>query len=982
MRWLSLVLLLTVCATAHAAEQSIFVAPGGNDANPGTLAKPFATLARARDEARKLKAAGAVTVYVRGGIYELTAPLTLGAEDSGTVARPVVYRAYRGEKPVLVGARRVSGFRPWKGSILQCDLKGTPLENITFRQLFCDGQRMEMARYPNADRSDPHFGQWAYVLATDPAPATNRSVSDNIAKSKDHFTATDDVIKPTWTNVQDAQVCIHPAYGWAWNTCGIKSADKATNVISLASPVGYGLMVGDRYFVRNLLEELDAPGEWYLDKRTKVLYFWPPQGSQVGQAARLPGAGEAARATGVYAPVTGTIVALEQAENVTVRGFTIEACDATAVTMKDCERCLIAQSTIRNCGAWAVSVTGGRRCGAVGNDITATGAGGVAINAGNRKTLERGDCFADNNYIHHIAEFQRTYNTGVNLMGVGNRATHNLIHDCYHQAILMGGNDHVVEYNIVHHTNLGSEDTGGLYMSSRDYTQRGSIIRYNVFHHCGGFGKENSWSPVREGKVKFHYPGFTWGIYLDAPEVGMTVFGNVLYDVPVCGLFNHEGRDNTWENNIVVDAPGFQISSGNYPDLDELSYSYIKKLREQGGYDVYRQHYPELGSYTDEAASHHTCAPGRFIRNIIYYTQDPGKYNTERRKGWNGQLVWTFRGSKASFEGFRFDHNCVYGPPDLPLKFSLTRTPEKAGMLTWDEWRQTGQDAHSVIADPMFVNPAKHDYRLKPGSPALKLGFQQIPLGQIGPYKSELRATWPIVEAPGAARLGDFTTERYFELPGYQAKPRVPAEYRVPRRSDIQVDGVLTEWPLDDPKAVMECREEYSGGDTAGLPSLACAAYDDQALTLAIRNPLRQPDKIVLTGGWGSRDGVEIAFQDVGAVTDRDKPGTVTPPTPILNLYGYPDGTVESLTIAGASAAQAERLRQGMTYAARRTDKGWECEWRLPWAAAGISPAPGKRLRFNLGVRKMEDRAWVVWRGTGGYNFDVAKAGILVLGPH
>jgi hypothetical protein len=948
------VLLPIICS----AEQALYVAPQGDDANPGTLAQPFATLARARDAVRTLKDAGAVTVYVRGGSYEMTSPLTLGAGDAGTAQQPITYRAYGDEKPTLVGARRISGFRPWKGGILQCDLKGTALENVTFRQLFCDGRRMEMARYPNADYQDPHRGVWAYVLASDPAPATNKSVSDDVARVKDHFTATDDVVKPTWTNIQDAQVCIHPAYGWAWNTCGIKSADPENHIINLANPVSYGLMIGDRYFVRNLLEELDAPGEWYLDRRTRTLYFWPPQPLTDKSV--------------VLAPVTGTIVALEKTANITLRGFTIEACDGDAVTMKDCEGCAIAQSTIRNTGAWAVRINGGKACGAVGNDIYATGAGGIAINSGDRKTLARGDCYADNNYIHHIAEFQRTYNTGVNLMGVGNRASHNLIHDCYHQAMLVGGNDQTIEFNIVHHTNLGSEDTGGLYMSSRDFTQRGTVIRYNIFHHCGGFGKDNSWTPVRDGRVKFHYPGFTWGIYLDAPEAGCTVYGNVLYDVPVCGLFNHEGRDNTWENNIIVDAPGFQVSSGNYPDLDVLSYSYIKNLREKGGYDVYRQHYPELDTYTDDAATHHTCAPGRFVRNILYYTSDPGKYNTERRKTWGGQLAWTYRGSKASFEGFKFDGNCLYAPEDLALRFSLTLSPEKGKTLSWEEWRKTGQDAHSILADPMFVDPAAHDYRLKPGSPVLALDFKPIPFDQIGPQESELRASWPIVEAPGAAELGDFTTERYFDLPGYKPQARVPAEYTVPKRSDVKVDGVLDEWPFADPKAVMECREDFTGGDTAGLPSVACAAYDTDALYIAVRNPLRQSDKIVMTGSWGSRDGVELAFQvalESGA------------PEPVLNLYGHPDGTIESLTIAGASAAQAEKLRQGVTYAARRTDTGWDCEWRIPWSAADIDPAKVRKLRFNLGVRKMEDKAWVVWRGTGGYNFDVAKAGTLLLAP-
>lgn len=951
---LAAVLVMMVMGAAFGAEQALYVATNGSDAARGTLSAPFATLQRAQTEARKLKGQGPVTVYVRRGIYEMTTPLALTAEDSGTVTRPVTYRGYGNEKPMLVGCRAVTDFRPWKDKIVQCDLKGTPLENVYFRQLFLDGKRMEMARYPNVDPKDPHFGKWAHVLAADPAPATNKSVSDNIASTKDHFTATDDVVKD-WTNVPDAQVCIHAAYGWAWNICGIKSVDKEKHIINLANPVSYGLMVGDRYYVRNLLEELDAPGEWYLDKRTKVLYFWPPE--------------PLTEKSVVLAPVTGNIVTLNNASNVTVRGFIIEGCDGDAVTLKDCDRCVVGGCVIRNCGSWAVTIGGGHKSGAAGNDIYATGAGGISINSGNRKTLERGDCYASNNYIHHIAQFQRTYNTGVNLSGVGNLASHNLIHDCYHQAILMGGNDNVAEYNVIHHTNLGSEDTGGLYMSSRDYTQRGNIIRYNIFHHIGGYGKANSWAPVRDGKVKFTYPAFTWGIYLDAPEVGCTIFGNVMWSVPVCGMFNHEGRDNTWENNIIVDAPAFQLSSGNYPDLDVESFSYLKNLREKGGYDVYLQHYPELATYNADPATTHTAAPGKFVHNICYYTPDGGKMLRERNKSWGGQLVWTFNGSNDTFAGFDFDNNCVYGPKDLPLKFSLTARPDSGKLVTWDEWLKTGKDAHSINADPLFVDPAKHDYRLKPNSPALKLGFKPIPFEQIGPQKDVLRASWPVVEAPGAAALGDFTTEEYFEIPGYKPQTRAPAEYKVVRRSDVKVDGVAQEWPWGDPKALMELRQEYTGGDTAGLPSVAAAACDDDALYVTVRNPLRNRDQIVSKGGWGQQDGLELALQDA-----QSKPAG-----PVYNLYGYPDGSFDSVTTAGATPAQAEKLRLATTYAARLYEQGWECEWRIPWSAMGIDPTKVKRLRFNIGVRKPENKAWVVWHGTGGYNFDVANAGTLIL---
>lgn len=776
-RWfiMTFFLLSGICGNSRAID--LFVAPNGNDSWSGMLGAPdkegrdgpFASPLRARDELRRLKSAGKLeqpaTVYLRAGVYRLTSAISLGPEDSGTPQAPIVWRSFENEKVVITGAQAVTGFEPWKDRIVVANLKGTALQDVVFRQLFFRGERQVMARYPNVDAADPHFGQWAYVLATDAAEPTNQSVSDNVPQVKDRFTATSDVIKSAWSKIEQSEIAIHPAYGWAWDTLPVKSVDRENNIIQMGRPASYGLMIGDRYFVQNLLAELDAPGEWYLDRDEKKLYFWPP-----GDAA----SGE------ISAAVSESLFVADGASSLTLRGLTLEGCGGNAVTLKNCEGCLIAACTIRNTGLWGVSIQGGHNTGAAGNDICATGAGGVSIDSGVRQTLTRGDCYADNNYIHHIAAFLRTYNTGVNLAGVGNRASHNLIHDCYHQALLVGGNDQLVEYNIVHHTNLGSEDTGGLYMSSRDYTQRGTIIRYNVFHHIGGFGKSNSWSPVRNGQVEYHYPGFTWGIYLDAPEVGCTIIGNVLYSVPVCGMFNHEGRDNRWENNIIVDAPAFRVSTGGYPDLDLQSYKYIQDLRKTDKYAAYLQHYPELATYTDDQSTHQTCAPGTFSHNIIYYTADGGRMIREQNKSnWGGaQLVWTFSGNEPSFKGFDFDQNCLYAPPELPLKFSLTVRPNAERLLDWEQWLKQGKDAHSLLADPQFVDAAHNDYRLKPESPALKLGFQPIPFDKIGPYQDPLRVSWPIVEAPGTAALGDFTTQRFFKLPGRDPMPAAELQPR------------------------------------------------------------------------------------------------------------------------------------------------------------------------------------------------------------
>ena len=83
------------------AGTDLFVAPGGDDAGPGTLDRPFATLARARDAARDGKGRGPVSIVLRGGTHHLRETLVLSPEDSGAPGAPVEYRAFEGESPVV-----------------------------------------------------------------------------------------------------------------------------------------------------------------------------------------------------------------------------------------------------------------------------------------------------------------------------------------------------------------------------------------------------------------------------------------------------------------------------------------------------------------------------------------------------------------------------------------------------------------------------------------------------------------------------------------------------------------------------------------------------------------------------------------------------------------------------------------------------------------------------------------------------------------
>ena len=395
--------------------------------------------------------------------------------------------------------------------------------------------------------------------------------------------------------------------------------------LTLAGNASYAIRPGDRYFVRNLLEELDSPGEWYLDRQTWTLYFWPP--------AEIAGGP-------VHVPTLKTILSINAASNVTFLGFTIECADGTAVSLRDSTDCRIARCTIRNVGGYcssgisAVSVTGGRNNGVIGNDIYEVGSHAVSLAGGDRKTLTPGGHYAENNYIHHTGVFYKQ-GVGVALRGVGNRASHNLIHDCPRFGVLHGGNDQVIEYNHIRHVDLETADTGATYSGGRDWlTPRGTVIRYNYLHDIFGYGKEHG---------EWVSPHYAWGIYLDDNSAEVHVLGNIVVGALRGLLHFHCGRDNLVENNIFVDGKLQQIEMNGWRDyshfIDQMAPAYEEYIK-LPAWKKYKG--LQEGGHPKDAVP---MANNRLFRNIIYY------HDAEARLYKHGRLP---------LDHFQCDYNLIW----------------------------------------------------------------------------------------------------------------------------------------------------------------------------------------------------------------------------------------------------------------------------------------------------------------------------------
>ncbi|HPX39039.1 MAG: hypothetical protein GXX88_11525 [Candidatus Hydrogenedentes bacterium] len=541
MRYTTGIMIMLAAAGFVFGAEPFYVATNGNDAWSGKLAAPnaessdgpFATLQRARDAIRAVKAqgelpVGGIEVVVAGGIYTLDAPFDLAAEDSGTAANRIVYRAADGAEVRLVGGRVVNNFQPVtdqaildrldepaRGQVLQADLKalgitdfGNP--NGGGLELFYDNTPMTVSRWPNEGfvRIQELVVEDGHQIHGIPGSKTGKFVYDGDRPAR-------------W--LQEEDPWLHGYWFWDWSDerKPIQAIDTQNRIIELAEPAhNYGYRKGQWYYAFNMLCELDAPGEWHVNRESGMLYFWPP--APIDSATTV-------------VSVIPSIVSCKNASFVTFRGFTFEACRSTMLAIHDGAVNRVTACVFRNGGAGAVSISGGTNHGVTGCDIYQMAGGGIALSGGDRSTLTPAGHFAENNHIHHYARWYRMYHTGIHLSGVGNRAAHNLIHDAPHMAMGFGGNDHLIEFNEIYNVCFESNDAGAIY-TGRDWTMRGNLLRHNYLHDITGF--EN------RGCV---------GMYLDDMFSSADLIGNVFCNV-TRAAFIGGGRDCTVANNIFVDC--------------------------------------------------------------------------------------------------------------------------------------------------------------------------------------------------------------------------------------------------------------------------------------------------------------------------------------------------------------------------------------------------------------------------------------------
>ena len=696
--------LIFLTASIVSAERVIYVAPEGNDVFSGSTAAlnaektdgPIRSLAEAVRRVEKFRAENAafsepVVVELADGVYELAETLALTPKVSGTAVSPTVFRAAPNARPVISGGRTIQGFTVGEDGFWRVTLDDVKSGDWYFQQLFVNNQRRFRPRMPKT--SDYQIAE----RIESPTPV-GRQTGDN------KFRFTGDEIQSSWKNLGDVEVFAY--HNWTLSRQRVAAVDDAEKIVTVKgcspSTSNWGIYAkGHRFYVENVFESLNEPGEFYLDRTT-------------GELTYLPREGETPESVTVTAPRLEYLMTIAGSqerlvENIRFEGLVFAFSNWTTPEMGN--SAMQAEVSIdaaiplagarfvdfqncgfRNFGNYALAFgTACKDCSVTGCAMKDLGAGGIRIG---------GDLYRTGSWPYEkildeslfnlpkeeqIVERVRIADSLFEYLGrlhpaaigvwIGHAANNTIercdIFDLYYSAVSVGWvwgyGESVANHNIVrgnHLHKIGQKllsDMGAVYTLG---ISPGTKITENLIHDVDSFD----------------YGG--WGLYTDEGSTGIEMSRNIVYNTKTGSFHQHYGQDNRIEYNILANSR-----------LDQL-----QRTRMEDHNSFFFEH------------------------NVVYWENDS-----------------PLLGSNWKDDQFQMDNNVYWNPKQ--------RENIKFLEMSFDQWQaEKKKDLHSVIADPCFANPAQGDFSFPTDSPAAKIGVPQP-----GSYGPKVRPTiLDDIPAPGA----------------------------------------------------------------------------------------------------------------------------------------------------------------------------------------------------------------------------------------
>ncbi len=704
-------------ATLHVEASSIkrfYVSPSGNDQASGSWWRPFATFTRAQQAVASFKSEvpaeeiERIEVCFSGGTYRLQQPIRLLPEHGGTATYPVIYRARSSKPPVFIGGRVITGWSCNKNGIWQTTIPEVKKGEWQFAQLFVNGERRFRPRLPK---------QGYYTTTNDFDAVENVGING--------FYYKEDCLDPNWANLSDIE--FHTLHIWSASRVRSASIDAQKKLVRFLKTRQYNAYWGSykgpkwdpngscRFWAENVKEALSEPGEWYLDRPTGILSYIPLPNEDLETAC-------------IEAPTLSQLLIISGEEHRPVRNTHIKglvfkqslwitpeegnfvpqsevnipaAAEITYAQQVTLQRCVFTQLS-----GYSIAFGPGAHSNTVDACIMSDlGAGGVKIGAPyiGYSTIENPTKgHHSNNVLEDMQKTSAITVSNCSIIGGGrihpaahgvwighssyNRILHNEIGDLYYTAISIGWTWGYSDPSHSHHNEIGFNHLHTI--GQGVLSDMGAIYTLGV--SPGTTLHDNLIHDVHA----YSYGG--WGLYTDQASSFIHMYNNLVYNTKTGGFDQHFGRENIIENNIFANAIQYQLQRSK--DEDHLSF---------------------------------------YIRNNLIY--------------WDTEGVLLGSNWKSAKHGMKDGNPTQHFElgPNLYWHASgkLDIFPDKKTLSQWQA--DTGQDAGSLVADPLFVNPSKNDFRLKPESPAHKVGFKPFDaVGTSGPERESSLPNYPVKAVP------------------------------------------------------------------------------------------------------------------------------------------------------------------------------------------------------------------------------------------
>ncbi|MEA1952737.1 MAG: right-handed parallel beta-helix repeat-containing protein [Planctomycetota bacterium] len=566
-RALTASLIITIClsstGTAEAGVQkTLHVSPSGSDKNPGTEAKPFQTIQRARDEVRKVNRnmSGDIEVMLRGGTYQLGKKLVFDSRDGGTDEYKVTYRAFPEEKVVISGGRRLWGWKPADDGMWTLDLPEVRSGSWWFRQLFADGERMPRGRYPRTGylKIKNRSSDFKTLEFEQPLPDIDLGGRDAEVVVIENWSIAREIIDSSSANSLKARTPV----GWLGHSA------------CLPKP-------GMSAFLEHSLSFVKKPGQWYLNRANGRLHYKAAEGENPNRRQFV-------------APALEQLVKIEGSRREPVRNlhfrdirFAHAAWKMPRIGYAGIQACYYGKTLsdgIAFAASVAIELTRAEDCSLRGCRLSSVGGSGLGLGAGCRRNkivgCEIADIGGNGLMVGYMPKKQPHSTDWSDLRDApaGNEISNCYVHHC--GATLFGGvgifdamtQDTRIAHNEVAHLPYTGISTGYIW-NTAPTSQKNCLIACNHVHDVmellydggtlytlgfqpGSIIRDNLMHGVRRSKHSFgHAPNN--GIFFDQGSKGFLVSGNVIYDTADKPIrFNQCKREwQTWRENSLGIAP-------------------------------------------------------------------------------------------------------------------------------------------------------------------------------------------------------------------------------------------------------------------------------------------------------------------------------------------------------------------------------------------------------------------------------------------